>query len=132
MTDDKLVRRAMDAKEMAYAPYSGFRVGAALLTKNGSVYLGCNVENGSYGLSICAERVAIGNALSVGESEFETLVVATDSEDFISPCGACRQVIWEFAKELRILLANVKGEVETTNIRTLFPSPFTPNNLGQP
>jgi len=126
MTDGELVERAREAMERAYAPYSRFRVGAALLTKNGNLYLGCNVENASSGLTVCAERVAIGNAVSDGEKRFEAMAIATDSEQFITPCGACRQVIWEFAKELRIILSNARGEAKITHISELFPSPFQP------
>ncbi len=136
MTDDELVRGAIEAKESAYAPYSNFRVGAALLTKKGNVYSGCNVENRSYGLTVCGERVAIQNAVSAGEREFEALAVATDSEDFVPPCGACRQVIWEFSKDLRVILINRRGETQTTNIQDLLPIPFpvdpSPHQTRQP
>ena len=124
MTDDELVQGAIEAKESAYAPYSNFRVGAALLTKKGNVYFGCNVENRSYGLTVCGERVAMQNAVSAGERKFEALAVATDSEDFVPPCGACRQVIWEFSKDLRVILTNRKGETKTTKIQDLLPTPF--------
>ncbi len=125
MTDDELVKKAVEAKERAYAPYSDFRVGAALLTPNGNLYLGCNVENASHGLTVCAERVAIQNAVSAGEKDFQALAISTDSEEFVAPCGACRQVIWEFSKDLRVILSNDKGEVQVTCIADLFPRPFT-------
>lgn len=133
MNDEELVQKATEAKESAYAPYSNFRVGAALLAGSGKVYLGCNVENASSGLTTCAERVAIQTAVCAGERAFEAVALTTDSEEFTPPCGACRQVIWEFAKELKIILSNARGEVKITHISDLFPSPFSSKKpTGQP
>jgi deoxyribose-phosphate aldolase len=124
MTDASLVESAQHAKERAYAPYSRFRVGAALATAGGEVYRGANVENASYGLTVCAERVAIAHAVSRGGQEFVAIAIATDSPEFVYPCGACLQVMSEFVPDLRIILVNGKGETRVTSLRELLPSPF--------
>lgn len=119
-----LISRAKSAKKRAYAPYSGFRVGAALLTREGKVYTGCNIELSSYSLTICAERVALFKAISEGEREFEAMVVLSDSETLCPPCGPCRQVMWEFGGDMKVILANPKGEYITTSVRDLLPEAF--------
>jgi cytidine deaminase len=121
-----LLAKAQSARVFAYAPYSGFRVGAALRTAQGDVYTGCNVENASYGLTVCAERAALFKAVCDGKREFSALavVVDADAEDLATPCGACRQVLAEFAEDLVIVLGNLSGAVETYGLKQLFPSPF--------
>jgi cytidine deaminase len=125
MTDpSSLIAAARQARENAHAPYSNFRVGAALRASSGRVYTGCNVENATYGLTICAERVAIFKAISEGERGFDAIAVVTHSEVLTPPCGACRQIIWEFCGDVEIILANLKGEVEVYRASALFPRPF--------
>ena len=124
MTPEKLIEMAIEARKSAYAPYSGYRVGAALLTKSGKVYLGCNIENASYGLTVCAERNALFNAVGAGERKFTALCVIGDTEEPISPCGACRQVMAEF-KVPCIILANLKGDVKEYTLEELLPYGFT-------
>lgn len=120
---NELVRQAKEARSRSYSPYSRFAVGAALRTVSGKVYLGCNVENASYGLTVCAERVVIYNAISDGARDFEVLAIFTEAEDLTPPCGACRQVLWEFAKDLTIVIANPGGEKEL-RLAELIPMPF--------
>jgi cytidine deaminase len=121
---DALISAACQARQHAYAGYSGFRVGAALRTRSGRIVPGANVENVSYGLTNCAERVAVGSAVAAGETEFEALAVA--SSGGVAPCGACRQVLSEFCQDLPILLVDVDraGQVEETWLRQLYPKPF--------
>jgi len=121
---DKLILAAKQARENAHAPYSNFRVGAAVRATSGRVFTGCNVENATYGLTICAERVAIFKALSEGERGFEAIVVVTDTPALTPPCGACRQIIWEFCGDIDVVLANLKGQSEVTRMAKLFPRPF--------
>ncbi|MBI4733501.1 MAG: cytidine deaminase [Rubrobacteridae bacterium] len=123
--ENSLIESALNARLDAYAPYSGFRVGAAVLCDDGRVFTGANVENASYGLSICAERVAIANAVSAGYRRFEMLVIATDSEIPSSPCGACRQVLSEFGPETVVVMVNLAGAIERTKIKELLPLAFT-------
>jgi len=106
------------------APFSKFLVGAALRTEAGKIFTGCNIESASYGLTVCAERVAIWKALSEGERDFTDLVVVADTESLTPPCGTCRQIIWEFAKHARIVLANLNGQSEEVSIRDLLPRAF--------
>ena len=127
MTHDELLANATDSRERAYAPYSKFKVGAALLGKSGRVYTGCNVENAAYGPSICAERTAIFKAVSDGEREFETIAVVT--ENGVPPCGTCRQVMMEFAPEMIIIIADTEGNTRLTTVRDLLPDSFTPEQL---
>jgi cytidine deaminase len=122
--NEKLVAAARAARENAHAPYSNFRVGAALRAKSGIVYTGCNVENATYGLTVCAERVAIFKAISEGERGFDAIAVVTDTERLTPPCGACRQIIWEFCGDVEIILGNLKGRTETHRTSELFPKPF--------
>ena len=119
-----LIEAAKDVREKAFAPYSNFKVGAAVQIKNGKIYTGCNIENASYGLTICAERVAIFKAISEGEKEFTELAVVADSENFTPPCGACRQIIWEFCGDVPVTLSNLEGETETLQMSELLPRAF--------
>jgi cytidine deaminase len=128
-TNDALLAAARAARENAVATFSRFRVGAALRAKSGKVYTGCNVENASYGLTICAERVAIFKALSEGEREFDAIAVVTDAEKLTPPCGACRQIIWEFCGDAEVILGNLKGKTEVHRMSALFPLPFDISNL---
>lgn len=121
-----LLDQAIEARKKAYAPYSKFQVGAALLTKDKQVFLGCNIENASYGLTNCAERTAIFKAVSEGEKEIEAIVVVGDTEGPIAPCGACRQVMAEFCdKDTKIILANLNGATAETTIDELLPGAFS-------
>ena len=121
---EELVDAAKTARENSYAPYSDFRVGAAIEMEDGEIYSGCNVESASYGLTVCAERVAIWKALSEGERNFTELAVVADTESLTPPCGTCRQIIWEFAREARIVFANLHGKSETFEIIDLLPRAF--------
>ena len=121
---DKLIAEAKMAREKAYAPYSNFKVGAAVLTIDGKIFIGSNVENSSYGLSICAERAAIFNAVSSGYKKFTKIAVVTDSEPPSSPCGACRQVIFEFGDDIEVIMANLKGDVKIEKIDKLLKDGF--------
>ena len=124
---EKLVAKALKARENAYAPYSGYKVGAALLGKSGNVYTGCNVENAVYSLTICAERTAIFKAVSEGEQSFVALAVATENGG--SPCGSCRQVLREFGRKTLVLIADETGEFRETNVSTLLPDSFSEKHL---
>ena len=121
---EKLIAAAWTARENAHAPYSNFRVGAALRAKSGQIYTGCNVENSTYGLTVCAERVAIFKAISEGERGFDAIAVVTDTNALTPPCCACRQIIWEFCGDIEVILANLKGEVEIHFLSELLPRPF--------
>lgn len=121
---DALIAAAKQARENAHAPYSNFRVGAALLAKSGRIYTGCNVESASYGLTCCAERVAILKAVSEGERGFEAIAVVTGADTPATPCGACRQVIWEFCGDVPVILANLQGRVDRERAGKLLPRPF--------
>ncbi len=127
MTPQELIAQAIEARKRAYAPYSHYKVGAALLGKSGQVYLGCNVENASYSHTVCAERTAILKAVSEGEREFEAIAVVTRNGG--SPCGACRQVMVEFAPELIIYIADKNGDYRATTMSELLPDSFTPKHL---
>jgi cytidine deaminase len=115
---------ARAAREFAHAPFSNFKVGAALHAKSGKIFTGCNVENASYGLTICAERTAIVKAISEGEKEFDAITVVTDTEKLTPPCGACRQFIWEFCGDIPVIMANLKGEVRRDRSGALLPYAF--------
>ena len=125
------MRAAIAARQNAVAGFSHFKVGAALLTESGEVFTGCNVENSTYGLTVCAERVAIWKALSEGRRKFARLVVAADTETLTPPCGACRQIIWEFCGDIPVLLVNLSGKREELQMRNLFPRPFDQSFLGE-
>ena len=120
----ELIEAAKKARENAVATYSNFKVGAALETASGKVFTGCNVENASYGLTVCAERVAIWKALSEGEREFRQIVVAADTGELTPPCGACRQIIWEFCGDVPVTLTNLDGNSETVSMSELLPRAF--------
>ncbi len=122
--DQTLIETAKAARLRSVAPFSNFKVGAALQTKDGKVFTGCNIESASYGLTVCAERVAIWKALSEGERDFTNLVVVADTETLTPPCGTCRQIIWEFAKHATIVLANLQGQREEVQIVDLLPKAF--------
>jgi cytidine deaminase len=121
---EKLINAAKKVSENAYAPYSGFQVGAALLTKSGKIFTGCNVENASYGLSNCAERTAVFKAVSEGEKEFAAIAIYTNTEQMFTPCGACRQVLAEFDNEMMVIVSNGEKTVEFT-ISKLLPHHFS-------
>jgi cytidine deaminase len=129
-TADRLVEAASAVRANAHAPYSKFTVGAAVLDRRGRVHVGCNVENASYGLSVCAERHAIAAAVSAGEEQIEALAVVTDTDPPSAPCGACRQVLVEFG-DFPVILANPSGERTVTSVGQLLPDAFTPDSLLQ-
>lgn len=125
----ELIDKAVEAKRKAYAPYSGFKVGAALLSRDGRVFTGCNVENASYGLTVCAERVALFKAVSEGAREFEAIAIACGKGP-CAPCGACRQVLFEFAPDLTVIMTDAEGkEVRVTRLSELLPEGFGPGSL---
>ena len=121
---DSLIVAAKQARENAHAPFSNFRVGAAVRANSGRVYTGCNIENATLGLTCCAERVAIFKAMSEGERGFDAIAVVTDVDALTPPCGACRQIIWEFCGDAEVVLANLKGKAEHHRMAALFPKPF--------
>jgi cytidine deaminase len=122
--EDALVAAARRARKLAIAPFSDFHVGAAVETEEGNIYIGCNIESASYGLTVCAERVAIWKALSEGEKCFKRLVVIADTETLTPPCGTCRQIIWEFCRDAEIILVNLRGDHEMMQMRELLPRAF--------
>lgn len=127
---DPLAEAAIRARENAHAPFSHFQVGAALEDAEGRVHTGCNVENATYGLTVCAERVALFKAVSEGARRFRRIVVAADTAVLTPPCGACRQLLWEFCGDLEILLVNLEGKQETFRLKDLFPRPFDDSFLS--
>ncbi|CUA79725.1 cytidine deaminase [Anoxybacillus suryakundensis] len=130
MNKQQLIEAAKQARERAYVPYSKFKVGAALLTKDGKVYGGCNIENASYGLCNCAERTALFKAYSEGDHEYAMLAVVADTERPVPPCGACRQVIVELCDpDMPVILANMKGDVQETTVKELLPGAFSKEDL---
>ncbi len=131
LEDERLLELAATARSRAYAPYSGFQVGAALLGASGAVYLGCNVENSAYPAGICAERAALAAAVAAGERSFVRLVVLAGSNRPVPPCGICRQVIAELAPDVRLLLANLEGASEETTPEALLPGAFTARDLSR-
>ena len=122
--DLQLIESAKQVRELAYAPYSNFRVGAAVRTKGGKIFTGCNIESASYGLTVCAERIAIWKAVSEGEKEFEQIAVVADTRELTPPCGVCRQILWEFCGDMPVTFANLKGDVETVQMKDLLPRAF--------
>lgn len=127
--DEELVRVASLARQRAHAPYSKYKVGAAIRTKRNKVHSGANVENASYGLTVCAERTAAFSAVNAGDARFDTIAIVIDDERLPTPCGACRQVLAEFSPDMRVILATVGGKRKVTTLRELFPDPFLPENL---
>ena len=121
---DPLVEAALAARHYAHAPFSHFLVGAAIEDSAGRIHTGCNVENATYGLTICAERVAVFKAISEGVRQFRRVAVAADTETLTPPCGACRQILWEFCGDVELVLANPRGKSETFRLKDLFPRPF--------
>ncbi len=121
---DPLITAALQARENAHAPFSKFKVGAAVEDSTGRIHTGCNVENATYGLTICAERVAIFKAVSEGARQFKRVAVVADTDKLTPPCGACRQILWEFCGDVEIVLANLKGESEKLRLGALLPRPF--------
>jgi len=128
---EQLIREAIAAKEFAYVPYSNFRVGAALLAKNGNVYRGCNIENASYTPTNCAERTAFFSAIAEGITEFCGIAIVGDRDQYLAPCGVCRQVMAEFcdAKEFKIILAKSETDYKVLSLEEVFPYSFTKENL---
>ena len=129
MNIETLIKEAWAVRENAYCPYSRFAVGAALSTPEGKIFTGCNVESSSYGLTICAERVALFKALSEGENNFKNISILSDAEDFCPPCGACRQVLMDFAPNIEVILLNDKGRKRIYSLADLLPEAFTPERL---
>jgi cytidine deaminase len=124
-----LTEAALKAREHAHAPYSHFLVGAALEDDAGQVHTGCNVENATYGLTICAERVAVFKAISEGARRFTRIAIAADSATLTPPCGACRQILWEFCGNIEMILINPRGESETLHLKEIFPRAFDASYL---
>ncbi len=121
---DPLIAAAIAVRENAHATFSNFKVGAAVQDESGRIYTGCNVENATYGLTVCAERVAIFKAISEGARKFTRVAVVADTESLTPPCGACRQILWEFCGDVEIVLSNLAGKTETLKLGTLFPRAF--------
>ena len=121
---DPLVEAALKARENAHAPFSGFKVGAALEDAAGGIWTGSNVENATLGLTVCAERVAVFCAMAQGVRQFRRMAVVADTEVLTPPCGACRQILWELCGDIEIILANLAGQTERLRLRELFPRPF--------
>jgi len=119
-----LIAAARSAREHAYAPFSNFRVGAAVRAKSGRIFTGCNVENATYGLTLCAERVAVFKAISEGERGFDAVAVVADTDVLTPPCGSCRQILWEFCGDAEVILANLQGKIERCRMSELLPRPF--------
>jgi cytidine deaminase len=120
----ELTDAALKVREHAHAPFSKFKVGAALEEASGRVFTGCNVENATYGLTICAERVAVFKGVSEGARKFARIAVAADTESLTPPCGACRQILWEFCGDIEVVLVNPRGKSETVKLKDIFPRPF--------
>jgi cytidine deaminase len=126
---EDLVRLAKRARRLALAPYSGFRVGAALRARDGSIVTGCNIENASYGLTLCAERVAVFKAVSEGFRRFSAMAVVADSREIVPPCGPCRQILWELCGDIRIRIAKLDGQFRDFRVSELLPVPFDKRHL---
>lgn len=123
-TPDEMTKFANEARDRAFAPYSNFKVGAALETESGEIIIGCNIESASYGLTVCAERVAIWKAVSENKKNFTQMAVVVDTDELTPPCGACRQIIWEFCGDIPVTLANLKGNVKTMQMKEILPLAF--------
>lgn len=121
---DPLVAAAQRAREQAHAPFSRFKVGAAVEDAEGRIYTGCNIENATFGLTVCAERVAVFKAVSEGARRLRRIAVVADTSTLTPPCGACRQILWEFCGDAEVILANLRGDTETLRMRDLLPRPF--------
>jgi cytidine deaminase len=121
---EALLEAALEARHNAHAPFSKFLVGAAIEDASGRIHTGCNVENATYGLTICAERVAVFKAISEGARDFTRVAVAADTDVLTPPCGACRQILWEFCGDVELVLVNPRGKTESFRLKDLFPRPF--------
>ena len=126
---ESLIEAAKAARRNARAAHSRFKVGAALETASGSLFTGCNVENATYGLTVCAERVAVWKALSEGEGDFRRIAIVADTAELTPPCGACRQILWEFCGDIELILVNLQGKTESFHLKDLFPRPFDASYL---
>lgn len=124
MTEPELINAAKAAREKAFAPHSNFRVGAALETESGEIYGGCNIESAAYGLTMCAERVAIFKAVFEGVSKFARIAIVADTDELTPPCGSCRQLIWEFCGDIPVIMADLQGNIETLKMSELLPKAF--------
>lgn len=124
ISEDALVNAAAAARENAVAPYSGFRVGAAVETDDGEIIAGCNIETATYGLTLCAERVAIFKAVSDGKRDFKRIAVVADTDRLTPPCGSCRQIIWELCGDVPVVMTNLAGKTETIQMHELLPNAF--------
>ncbi|AST92613.1 cytidine deaminase [Sutcliffiella cohnii] len=132
MNINALIEEAKSARERAYVPYSKFKVGAALLMRDGKVFKGCNIENASYGMTNCAERTALFKAYSEGETEVEAIAVVADTDRPVPPCGACRQVISELcSKDTKVILTNLKGDIQQLTVEELLPGAFTAEDMNE-
>ena len=125
----ELIAKATEARQRARAPYSGFKVGAAIETQDGQIYTGCNLENASYGLSVCAERVALWKALSEGANDFRAIAIVSEADALSSPCGACRQLLWEYCGDIPVHLHSLKGLHAKHQLSELLPFPFDNRSL---
>lgn len=123
-SEKELIDAATKVRDHSYAPFSNFRVGSAIETDDGQIIDGCNVESASYGLTVCAERVAIWKAISEGKRKIKHIAVVADTEELTPPCGVCRQIIWEFGGDIPVIMANLKGKVETVQMKDLLPRAF--------
>jgi len=121
---DKIILKSQQAREKAHVPYSNFKVGAAVLTASGKIYTGCNIESSSYGLSLCAERVALFKAVSEGEKDFIAIAIATSSQNYCPPCGACRQILWDLAPEIKVLLVSDSKNFQILQMSDLYSYAF--------
>ena len=130
MTSKELINNTLKERESAKAFFSNFRVGAILVTEDDKLYRGCNIEISSFGLTICAERVAIFKAVSEGEQHFKSIFIASDSEKITTPCGACRQVLWELAGNIEVIMINRNGEYQKANLSELLPLSFDKSYLN--
>jgi cytidine deaminase len=129
LVEDPLIQAAISARDRAHAPFSGFRVGTALEDEQGRIFTGCNIENVSYGLTLCAERLAVFKAVSEGSRSFKRIAIVAHSDILTPPCGACRQILWEFCGNVRITLANLNGRREDIQLAELYPRPFDESSL---
>jgi cytidine deaminase len=127
-----LAKIAGEARNFAIAPFSNFQVGAALLTTDGSVFSGCNIENATFGLTVCAERVALFKALSEGKREFSKITIVTEASKLSLPCGACRQLLWEFCGDIEVEIVNLQGGTVLKRVKELLPLPFDKSNFLAP
>lgn len=131
MEYNTLIQKAVEAKQNAHPPYSNFHVGAALLTEDNKIYTGCNIENSTFGLTLCAERTAIFKAMSEGERKFKAIAITSDSPDYITPCGACRQIIFDHCGEIDIICTNGKNEIKIFRTSELLPFAFGDKDLNK-